>query len=475
MQAEVHASTPNSEFPIDMLKRDGVPLNKAKSTLTIWLNGPPANYDPKEASRLGADFVIQAPAIEIGFAGRTSLNHPDFQPKIKTSGNIIPSGKQKETVKGSNYRRSPSAGMVRELGREQSKMCGLPVPEGRHADWAIRWCGPSGESLEYIGPRYTRESVEALLGRIGYKHKDTTIYKLQDTLKEKADGLDRGNPDEYRRLKNDERGYKLINHEEGDRFNTYEDIHIVNQTIAAGDIDKIREVLDVEGFTRGGILAVLQANWDAFCASWANAWLFNVGRPGDKPKERVKRPFFMMGRNDFDQLHNSWHRHSDGRFIRWSDELNLLMPGEVNYHGGPPHSWFQKIMPHMEQYAVDFAETFLSKVSHSDLMAYLGTENRFDGKGLWDTMGADAWRAAENASKTHFRWSTHQLERHAIGQEVFNDGCQEGQGIEQHWNMMRAEAGRQIEAWRRKHGVTGPKHRFDLDELGVPIRPSDLI
>jgi hypothetical protein len=129
----------------------------------------------------------------------------------------------------------------------------------------------------------------------------------------------------------------------------------------------------------------------------------------------------------------------------------------------------------MEQYAVDFAETFLSKVSHSDLMAYLGTENRFDGKGLWDTMGADAWRAAENASKTHFRWSTHQLERHAIGQEVFNDGCQEGQGIEQHWNMMRAEAGRQIEAWRRKHGVTGPKHRFDLDELGVPIRPSDLI
>jgi hypothetical protein len=475
VQAEVYATTPNLDFPLDMLKGEGVPLDETKSTLTMWLNGPPANYHPRHARRLGADFVIQAPAVEIGFGGRTSLNDPDFQPKIKTDGNVIPGGKHKETVKGSNYRRSPSAGMVRELGREQAEMCGLPVPEGRHADWAIRWCGPWGKSLEYIGPRYTREPVEALLERMGHKHKDTNIYKLQHTSEESADGFDRGDPSEYRRVANDERGYKLINNKTDDRFNTYEDIHILNRTIATGDMDKIREVLDVEGFTRGGVLALLQANWDAFCASWANAWLYNVGRPGDKPKERMKRPFFMMGRNDFDQQHNSWHRHSDGRFIRWSDELNLLMPGEVSYQSAQAHTWFRTIMPHMEQYAVDFAETFLSKMTHRDLMTYLGTDELFDGKGLWDTMGGDVWRAAKNARETRFRWTTDQLKRHAIGQELFNDGQQEGQGIEHHWNMMRAEAGGQIKKWRQDHGVSGPKHSFDMGELEVPIRPSNLM
>lgn len=475
VQAEVYAKTANGDFPLHLLQGDGVELDETKSTLTIWVNGPPANYHPKHASRFGADFVIQAPAVEFGFAGRTSAGDPDFQPKIKTDGNAIPGGKHQETVKGSNYRRSPSAGMVRELGREQAELCDLPVPEGRHADWAIRWCGPWGKSLEYIGPRYTREPVEALLERMGYKHKDTTIYKLQDTQREIADGVDRGDPRAYRRVDNDDRGYKLVNHKRDEKFNTYEDIHILNRTIASGDIDMIREVLDVEGFTRGGILAVLQGNWDAFCASWANAWLYNVGRLGDKPDERVNRPFFKMGRNDFDQLHNSWHRHGNGQFIRWSSELNLLMPGEVNYHGGPPHPWFQKIMPHMEQYAVDFAEALLAKMNHQDLMAYLGTKNVFDDKGLWDTMGGDVWRAAENANETHFRWTPDQLKRHAIGQELFNDGRQEGQGIEHHWNMMRAEAGKQIDKWRRDHGVRGPRHRFKLGDLGVPIRPSNLM
>lgn len=475
VQAQVYAKTAKGDFPLELLKGEGVELDEAKSTLTIWLNGPPANYHPKYARRLGADFVIQAPAVELGFAGRTSADDPDFQPKVKTDGNVIPGGKHKETVKGSNYRRSPSAGMVRELGREQAEMCDLPVPEGRHADWAIRWCGPWGESLEYIGPRYTREPVEAMLERMGHKHKDTTIYKLQHTRKESADGRDRGDPREYQRVDNDERGYKLINNKKDDEFNTHQDIHILNRTIATGDIDKIREVLDVEGFTRGGVLALLQGNWDGFCATWANAWLFNVGRPGDKPKDRVNRPFFKLGRNDFDQQHNSWHRHSNGRFIRWSDELNLLMPGEVNYHGGAPHPWFQKIMPHMEQYAVDFAEAFLDKMNHQDLMAYLGTEDVFDSKGLWDTMGGDVWRAAQDAHETHFRWTPDQLERHAIGQQVFNDGRQEGQGIEHHWKMVRAEAARQIDDWRRDHGVHGPKHRFDIGDLGVPIRPSNLV
>jgi hypothetical protein len=132
-------------------------------------------------------------------------------------------------------------------------------------------------------------------------------------------------------------------------------------------------------------------------------------------------------------------------------------------------------MSHMEQYAVDFADAFLTKMSHHDLMAYLGTENPFDGKGLWDTMGSDVWRATENARETHFRWTNDQLKRHAIGQEVFKDGHQEGQGIEHHWSMMHAEAGRQIVKWRRKHRVSGPKHRFNLGELGVPIRPPNLM
>lgn len=475
VQAEVYAKTSNGDFPLQTLKDDGVGLDETKSTLTLWVNGPPANYHPKFASRLGAAFVIQVPAVEIGFAGRTSLDDPDFQPKIKTDGNVIPGGKHKETLKGSNYRRSPSAGMVRELGRELAEMCDLPVPVGRHADWAIRWCGPWGKSLEYIGPRYSREPVEALLERMGYKHKDTTIYKLQHTREESADGVDRGDPSEYRRVDNDERGYKLINNLKDDAFNTYEDIHILNGAVASGDVDRIREVLDLDGFVRGGVLALLQANWDAFCASWANAWLFNVGRPGDRAEDRVKRPFFMMGRNDFDQQHNSWHRHRDGRFIRWSDELNLLMPGEVNYHSGPAHPWFRKIMPHMEQYAIDFAEAFLAKMGRPDLMAYLGTGNPFDGLGLWDTMGGDVWRAAENAGETRFRWTTEQLKRHAIGQEVFRDGSQEGQGIEHHWEMMRAEAGRQIDRWREDQGVSGPIHRFDIGDLGVPVRPSSLM
>ncbi len=475
VQAEVYSKTPKGDFPLSVLKGEGVELDETKSRLTIWMNGPPANYHPKYAGRLGADFVIQVTAVELGFAGRTSADDPDFQPKIKTDGNVIPGGKEKETLKGSNYRRSPSAGMVRELGRELAELCDLPVPEGRHADWAIRWCGPWGKNLEYIGPRYTREPVEALLERMGYRHKHTTIYKLQHTREESADGVDRGAPSAYRRVDNDLRGYKLINNKKDARFNTYEDIHILNRTIATGDIDRIRDVLDVEGFTRGAVLALLQGNWDAFCASWANAWLYNVGRTGGEPADRVKRPFFIMGRNDFDQQHNSWHRHSNGRFIRWSDEFNLLMPGEVNYLGRSPHPWFQKIMPHMEQYAVDFAEALLAKMNHRDLMAYLGTEDVFDGKGLWDTMGGDVWRAAKNERETRFRWTTDQLKRHAIGQQVYNDGRQEGQGIEHHWIMMRVEAGDQIDKWRQSHGVSGPKHRFHLGDLGVPIRPSNLM
>jgi len=41
----------------------------------------------------------------------------------------------------------------------------------------------------------------------------------------------------------------------------------------------------VDGFVRGGILALLQVNWGAFCASSANAGLFNVGRLGDRPDD----------------------------------------------------------------------------------------------------------------------------------------------------------------------------------------------
>jgi hypothetical protein len=55
---------------------------------------------------------------------------------------------------------------------------------------------------------------------MGYKHKDTTIQKLQDKGEESADRAERGDPSEYRAVDNDKSGYKLINNKKDDRFNT---------------------------------------------------------------------------------------------------------------------------------------------------------------------------------------------------------------------------------------------------------------